>query len=137
MVPWTFNHTQKFNFIPQVFCEIMWFKESCILIVLRFLVHNSRTRFLEICCFCKKYKKHWHFALLYFYGWDFCQNPQNLTLGTFNPSKPCPSQLIFKNWDLPFFLLFDVKLHAKKIGKTDDPEILHYRQMGKWTKPNC
>ena len=51
---WTSNRIQKFNFIPQVFCEILWFKESCIL---RFLDHNSGTRFLQTCCFGKKYKK--------------------------------------------------------------------------------
>ena len=51
---WTSNHIQKFNFIPHVFCEILWFKESCIL---RFLDHSSRTRFLQICCFGIKYKK--------------------------------------------------------------------------------
>ena len=51
---WTSNHIQKFNFTSQVFCEILWFKESCIL---RFLDHNSRTRFLQTCCFDKKYKK--------------------------------------------------------------------------------
>ena len=50
----TSNHIQKFNFIPHFFCEILWFKESCIL---RFLDHNSRTRFLQTCCFGKKYKK--------------------------------------------------------------------------------
>ena len=50
----TSNHIQKFNFIPYFFCEILWFKESCIL---RFLDHNSRTRFLQTCCFGKKYKK--------------------------------------------------------------------------------
>ena len=50
----TSNHIQKFNFIPQFFCEIFWFKESYIL---RFLGHNSRTRFLQTCCFGKKYKK--------------------------------------------------------------------------------
>ena len=32
MLSWTFNQIQKFSFIPQVFCEILWFKESCILI---------------------------------------------------------------------------------------------------------
>ena len=54
MLSWTSNHIQKFNFIPQVFCEILWFKESCIL---RFLDQNSRTGFLQTCYFRKKYKK--------------------------------------------------------------------------------
>ena len=52
----TSNHIQKFNFIPQCFCEILWFKESWG-IILRFLDHNSRTRFLQTCSFGKKYKK--------------------------------------------------------------------------------
>ena len=137
MLSWTTSHIQKFNFIPHVFCEIMWFKESCILIVLRFLVHNSRTRFLEICCFCKKYKKTLALCAVVFLWIRLCRNPQNLTLGTFKPSKPSPSELIFKNWDQSFFLIYDVKLHGKKIEKTDDPEILHCRLMGKRTKPNC
>ena len=67
----------------------------------------------------------------------FTKTLKNLTLGTFKPSKPSPSELIFKNWDLSFFLLYDLKLHGKKIEKTDDQEILHCRQMGKRTKPNC
>ena len=37
------------------FCEILWFKESCIWIL--FLDHNSRTAFLQTCCLGKKYKK--------------------------------------------------------------------------------
>ena len=43
------------------------------------------------------------------------KNLKNLTLETFKPSKPSPSELIFKNWDLLLFLLYDVKLHRKKI----------------------
>ena len=137
MLYWTINHIQKFNFIPLVFCEIMWFKESCILIVFRFLVHNARTRFLEICCFCEKYKKTLALCAVVFLWIRLCQNPQNLTLGTCKPSKLSPSELIFKNWDLSFFLLYDVKLHSKKIEKIDDQEILHCRQMEKQTKANC
>ena len=71
-------------------------------------------------------------------GQDFCQNPKNVNWGIFKPSKPSPFELIFKNWDPSLFLPYDVKLHEKKkkIEKTDDPEILHCRQMGKRTKPN-
>ena len=65
----------------------------------------------------------------------FAKTLKNLTLGTFKPSKPSPSELIFKNWDPSLFLLYDVKIQ-EKIEKTDDPEILHCRQMGKVTKPN-
>ena len=64
------------------------------------------------------------------------KNLKNLTLETFKPSKPGPSELIFKNWDLSLFLLYDVKLHVKKIEKKDDLEILYCRQMGKRRKPN-
>ena len=115
MLSWTSNHIQKFNFIPQVFCEILWFKESCIL---RFLDRNSRTRFLQTCCFGKKYKKNigtscWS-KKAYLNGQDFCPNPKNLVLGTFKPSKPSPSKLICKNWDPSLFSLYDVKLHGKK-----------------------
>ena len=31
---------------------------------------------------------------------------------------------------MSFFLLYDANLHGEKIEKTDDPEILHCRQMG-------
>ena len=41
----------------------------------------------------------------------FAKTLKNLTLGTFKPSKPSPSELIFKNWDLSLFLLNDVRLH--------------------------
>ena len=64
----------------------------------------------------------------------FTKTLKNLTLGTFKPSKPSPSELIFKNWDPSLFLLYDVKLHGKK--KTDDPENLHSSKMGKGMKPN-
>ena len=47
----------------------------------------------------------------------FTKTLKNLTLGTFKPSKPSPSELIFKNWDLSLFLLNDVKLHWKKKKK--------------------
>ena len=97
MLSWTSNHVQKFNFIPQVFCEILWFKESCIL---RFLDHNSRTRPLQTCCFRKKYKKNigtscWN-RKAYITGYDVCQNTKNLILGTFKPSKPNPLNLFAK-----------------------------------------
>ena len=134
MLSWASNHIQKFNFIAQVFCEILRFKESCIL---RFLdnTSSSRTRFLQTCCFGRKYKKNigtscWS-KKAYLNGRDFCPNPKNLTLGTFKSSKPSPFKLICKNWNPWLFLLYDVKLHGKKI---DDPEILHSRQMGKGMK---
>ena len=57
MLSWTFNHIQNFNFIPQVFVRYCGLKNPAFWFVLRFLVHNSRTRFLETCCFCKKYKR--------------------------------------------------------------------------------
>ena len=57
----------------------------------------------------------------------FAKTLKNLTLGTFKPSKPSPSERIFKNWDPLLFLLYDVKLHGKKIEETDDLEILHCR----------
>ena len=57
-------------------------------------------------------------------------------LRTFKPSKPSPSELIFKNWDPPLILLYDVKLHGERLDKTDDQEFLHCRQMGKGKKPN-
>ena len=57
-------------------------------------------------------------------------------LRTFKPSKPSPSELIFKNWDPLLILLYDVKLHGERLDKTDDQEILHCRQMGKGKKPN-
>ena len=66
----------------------------------------------------------------------FAKTLKNLTLGTFKPSRPSPSELIFKNWDPSLFLIYDVKLHGKKIEKTDDTEILHCTQMGKGTNPN-
>ena len=43
----------------------------------------------------------------------FAKTLENLTLGTFKPSKSSPSELIFKNWDPSLFLLHDVKLHGK------------------------
>ena len=67
----------------------------------------------------------------------FAKTLKNLyNLRTFKPSKPSPSELIFKNWNPSLILLYDVKLHGKKLEKTDDQEILHCRQMGEGTKPN-
>ena len=99
--------------------------------VLRFLVHNSRARFLETCCFCKKYKKTLALCAVVFLWITLLPKISILTLGTFKLSKPSPSEF------MSFFLLYDVKLHGEKIEKTDDPEILHCRQMRKRTKPNC
>ena len=96
MLLWTSHHIQKFNFIPQVFCETLQFKESCIL---RFLDHNSRTRFLQTCCFGKKYKKKnigtscWNKKAC-LNGWDFF--PKNFILRTFKPSKPSPLNFFAK-----------------------------------------
>ena len=97
MLFWTSNHIQKFNLIPQLFCELLCFKESCIL---RFFDHNSRTRFLQTCCFGKKLKKNigtscWN-KKAYLIGYDFCQNPKSLILGTFKPSEPSPLNLFAK-----------------------------------------
>ena len=97
MLFWSSNHIKNFTVIPQVFCEILWFKESCIL---RFLDHNLITRFLQTCCFAKKYKKNigtscWN-KKAYLNGYDFCQNPKNLIVGTFKPSKPSPLNLFAK-----------------------------------------
>ena len=125
MLSWTTSHIQKFNFIPHVFCEIMWFKESCILIVLRFLVHNSRTRFLEICCFCKKYKKTLALCAVVFLWITLLPKISILTLGTFKLSKPSPSEF------MSFFLLYDVKLHGEKIEKTWWSRNLAFQTNGK------
>ena len=66
----------------------------------------------------------------------FAQTLKTLyNLRTFKPSKPSLSDLIFKKWDPSLFLLYDVKLHGRKLEKTDDQEILHFRKMGKGTKP--
>ena len=90
-------------------------------------------------CFCKKSKKHWH----------FCTEVKNIskwirifaqTLKTlfwvilFNiwALQTKSMWTFFKNWDLLLFLLYDKKLYGKKIGKTDDPEIMHCRCMEKW-----
>ena len=47
----------------------------------------------------------------------FAKTIKNLILGTFKPSKPSPSELIFKYWDLSLFLLYDVKILEKKQKK--------------------
>ena len=65
----------------------------------------------------------------------FAQTLKILTLGTFKPSKPSPSEIIFKNCHPSLFLLYNENFMGK-IEETDDPEILHCRQMGKGTKPN-
>ena len=137
MLSWTSNHVQKLNFIPQVFCEILWFKESCIL---RFLDHNSRTRLLQTCCFGKKHKNNigtlsWS-KKAYLNGLDFCQNPRNLILGTFKPSKPSPLNLFAKIGIRHFSYFMMWNFIEKNPQKTDDPEILHSRQMEKGMKPN-
>ena len=54
---WMSNYTQKFNFIPQIVCDILYFKESCTLIGLEVLGPYSKTF-----GFCKKLLDH-----LYFY----------------------------------------------------------------------
>ena len=56
--------------------------------------------------------------------------------GAFSVLQAKPIGLFFKNWHPPLFLLYDVKHHGKKIEKAEEPEILHCRQMKKWTKPN-
>ena len=65
----------------------------------------------------------------------FAKTLKTLTLETFKLSKPSPSELIFKNWDLSLFLIW-YETSWEKIEETDDPEILHCRQMGKGAKPN-
>ena len=52
------------------------------------------------------------------------------------PSKPSRSEVFFKNWDQILLILWWEILWGKKIEKTDDPEILHCRQMEKRMKPN-
>ena len=47
----------------------------------------------------------------------FAKTPKKLAVGTVKPSKPSPSELIFKNWDPSIFLLYDVKLYEKKNRK--------------------
>ena len=136
MLSWTFNHILKFNFMPQVFVRYCDLKNPAFWFFFRFFVHNSRTRFLETCCFCKKYKKNiGTLCCCIFIDKTFAKTlktyfPSRHTmsfqttmlkrrrvstgLGTFKPNKPSLSELIFKNWDLSFFLLYDVKLHGKK-----------------------
>ena len=58
-----FIYIQKINVVPKVFLGILHFKESCNLIGLSVLIHNSRTR--QIMGFAVKYK--WQcFILDYF-----------------------------------------------------------------------
>ena len=95
-------------------------KNPAFCFALRFWLKTQEQDFWKHAVCAESTKKHWH-----------------LTLGTFKLSKPSPSEFVFKNWDVSFFLLYDVKLHQEKIEKTYDPEILHCRQMGKRAKPNC
>ena len=57
--------------------------------------------------------------------WDFLSPPSQDDLKFF-----------FTNGDPSLFLLADVKFYGEKIEKTDDPEILHCRQMKKQITPN-
>ena len=113
----TSNHIQKFNFIPHLFCEILRSKESCIL---RFLDQNSRTRFLQACCFGKKYKKiigtSYCSKKAYLNGLDFCQNPKNLILGTFKPCTPSPLNLFAKIGirHFSYFMMWNLMERKKK-----------------------
>ena len=127
------NSTSYLKFFVR-YCGL---KNPAFWFVLRFLVHNSRARFLETCCFCKKYEKTLALSAVVFLWIRLLPKISNLTLWIFKLCKPSPSEFISKNWDVSFFLLYDVKIHGKKIKRTDDPEILHCRQMGKRTKPNC
>ena len=52
--------------------------------------------------------------------WDFSSSPSQADLKFF-----------FKNWDQTFLTLWWETLWGKKTEKTDDPEILHCRQMEK------
>ena len=119
MLSWTFNHIQKFNFIPQVFGEILRFKESCILICFEV---DFKSKIFGKMLFLQNVQKNIGTLYCCIFMDKTCQKSQNLTLGTFKISKPSPSEFIFKNWNVSFFLLYDVKLHREKIEKTDDPE---------------
>ena len=66
----------------------------------------------------------------------FVKTLKILLKGLYKPSKPHPSELFFKNCDPSLVLLYDMKLHGKKIEKTDDPRILYCRQMEKRIKSN-
>ena len=65
----------------------------------------------------------------------FCQNPENLILGTFKPSNPSPLNLFAKIriHHFSYFMMWNIMERKEKTG---DPEILHSREMGKGTKPN-
>ena len=52
--------------------------------------------------------------------WDFSSSPSQADLKFFS-----------KNWDQTFLTLWWETLWGKKTEKTDDPEILHCRQMEK------
>ena len=56
-------------------------------------------------------------------------------LETFKPSKPNPLNL-FPKTGIRHFSYFMMWNFMEKKEKTDDPEILHSRQMGKGMKPN-
>ena len=88
------NYIRQFNFIPQLVCEILQFKESCILIGSKFLDHNSRTRLFPE-SFLEKVRR----PLLLSHSskkvsmnrLDLCKNPKNLILkqlfGFFDPTE--------------------------------------------------
>ena len=88
---WMFNHIQKFNFIFQVICEILYFKESCILIGLKVFRLESRTWFFIGMQFLQKVRK----QLVLSYSSKkkstkelirFLSKSQNLFLGPPNPT---------------------------------------------------
>ena len=77
------NWTSYLKFFVR-YCSL---KNPAFWFVFRFLDHNSRTRFLQTCCFCKKSKKHCKKSYL--------NGQENLTLGLFKPSKPSRSEVFF------------------------------------------
>ena len=89
---WMFNHIQKFSFIFQLICEILYFKESCILIGLKVFRLESRKWFFIGMQFLRKVRK--QLVLSYLSkkkkvrkSWlDFCQNPKTSFLGPPNPT---------------------------------------------------
>ena len=121
------NSTSYLKFFVR-YCGL---KNPAFWFVSRFFNHNSRTRFLQTFCFSKRYKKNFNtscWSKKAYLNWQgFCQNPKNLFLGTFKSSKPSPSELIYKLGSVTSW---------EKLEKTNDPEILHCRQMWKGTKPN-
>ena len=65
----------------------------------------------------------------------FAKNPKNLILGTFKSSKLSPLN-VFAKIGICHFSHFMMWNFMEKKEKTDGPEILHPRQMGKGMKPN-